>query len=130
MLLPGGILPGCFRVTISFTMRGYAPTHLAIPAEQLPGRLKRRASLWPGKRQKAMTGEKRRALKEREGRTTRPISRWATEKVRAITAHSISPLKIKVDRLSILLSSYLNVRNCKPSDAYACLLLKSLYRWI
>ena len=31
LLLPGGIIPGCVRVTFSFALRGHAPTHLAIP---------------------------------------------------------------------------------------------------
>ena len=35
LLLPGGIIPGCVRVTFSFALRGHAPTHLAIPAGQL-----------------------------------------------------------------------------------------------
>ena len=34
LLLPGGIIPGGLRVTFSFGLRSYMPTHLAIPAGQ------------------------------------------------------------------------------------------------
>ena len=35
LLLPGGIIPSGFSVMFSFALRGYVPTHLAIPARQL-----------------------------------------------------------------------------------------------